>query len=73
MRELVELAFGRLGLDWRPYVKLDQRFVRPAEVDLLQADSSRARHELGWTPTMDFARLVHLMVDADLERLGQRR
>jgi GDPmannose 4,6-dehydratase len=73
VRELVEIAFGRLGLDWRPYVKLDERFVRPAEVDLLQADPGRAKRELGWTPTVDFAGLVHMMVDADLQRLGAGR
>ncbi len=73
VRELVEIAFGRLGLDWRPYVKLDERFVRPAEVDLLQADPGRAQRELGWTPTVDFTGLVHMMVDADLARLGAGR
>jgi len=73
VRELVEIAFGRLGLDYAPYVKLDPRFVRPAEVDLLQADPGRAKRELGWSPTLDFKGLIHLMVDADLQRLEARR
>jgi GDPmannose 4,6-dehydratase len=70
VRELVEIAFGHVGLDWREYVRIDERFRRPAEVDLLQADPSRARTELGWRATVDFAGLIRMMVDADLERLG---
>jgi GDPmannose 4,6-dehydratase len=73
VRELVEAAFGHVGLDWQEYVTADPRFIRPAEVDLLVADASKARAELGWTPTVDFAGLVGMMVDADLERLGARR
>ncbi|HJP56958.1 MAG TPA: GDP-mannose 4,6-dehydratase [Gemmatimonadales bacterium] len=73
VRELVEAAFGHVGLDWQEYVTTDPRFIRPAEVDLLVADASKARAELGWTPTVDFAGLVGMMVDADLERLGARR
>ena len=73
VRELVEAAFGHVGLDWQEYVTTDPRFIRPAEVDLLVADPSKARAELGWTPTVDFAGLVGMMVDADLERLGARR
>jgi GDPmannose 4,6-dehydratase len=72
VRELVEAAFGHVGLDWKPYVKMDPKFVRPAEVDLLQADPSKARRELGWTPTVSFAELVGMMVDADLVRLRGR-
>ena len=69
VRELVEAAFGHVGLDWKRYVKTDPKFVRPAEVDLLQADASKARRELGWTPKVSFAELVGMMVDADLVRL----
>jgi GDPmannose 4,6-dehydratase len=68
VRELCELAFARVGLDWRKYVVQDERFMRPAEVDLLVADSSKARARLGWTPAVDFRQLVEMMVDADLAR-----
>ena len=70
VRELCEVAFSRAGLDWKRYVKVNQRLVRPAEVDLLQADASKARRELGWTPRTSFADLVRMMVDADLERVA---
>jgi len=73
VRELVEIAFAHAGLDWRKYVRTDERFMRPAEVDVLLADPTRARAELGWQPTVDFPALVRMMVDADLERLGDRR
>ena len=73
VRELVELAFGHAGLDWRDHVVTDPRHMRPAEVDLLIADPTKARHELGWTPKVDFATLVRMMVDADLARLKARR
>jgi GDPmannose 4,6-dehydratase len=69
VRELVEVAFGRVGLDWREHVVQDERFMRPAEVDLLVGDAARARDELGWEPVVGFAELVRMMVDADLERL----
>jgi GDPmannose 4,6-dehydratase len=72
VRDLVELAFGHAGLDWREHVVTDPAFTRPAEVDVLQADPRRARAELGWTPTVDFSALVRMMVDADLERLARR-
>ncbi len=70
VRELCELAFTHAGLDWKQHVKVDPRFVRPAEVDALQADPSKAVRELGWTPQTSFADLVRMMVDADLERLS---
>jgi GDPmannose 4,6-dehydratase len=70
VRELVELAFGHVGLDWRQYVVSDRRFHRPAEVELLLADASKARRELGWKPKVSFAELVTMMVDADLARLS---
>jgi GDPmannose 4,6-dehydratase len=70
VRDLCAAAFSHVGLDWKKYVKVDPRFVRPAEVDVLLADASRARKELGWAPTVDFEGLVHMMVDADLKRLS---
>ena len=70
VRELCELAFSHAGLDWKKYVTVDPRFVRPAEVDTLQADPSKARRELEWAPRTSFAELVRMMVDADLERLS---
>jgi GDPmannose 4,6-dehydratase len=70
VRELVDLAFAHVGLDYRKYVVTDPKFYRPAEVDLLLADPSKARRELGWTPKVAFAELVAMMVDADLERLA---
>jgi GDPmannose 4,6-dehydratase len=69
VRELIEVAFGHVGLDWKKHVTLDQRFLRPAEVDLLIGDPAKAKQKLGWTPTVDFAGLVKMMVDADLARL----
>lgn len=68
VRELCELAFGHVGLDWKKYVTVDERLVRPAEVDTLQADPAKARREIGWAPRTTFAELVRMMVDADVER-----
>jgi GDPmannose 4,6-dehydratase len=72
VRDLVEAAFGHVGLDWRKHVKTDPRFMRPAEVDLLQADPTKAKRELAWSPRVGFRELVAMMVDADLERLRDR-
>jgi GDPmannose 4,6-dehydratase len=72
VRELVEAAFGHVGLDWRKHVTTDPKYMRPAEVDVLQADPSKARKELGWSPKVGFSELVAMMVDADLERLRGR-
>jgi GDPmannose 4,6-dehydratase len=69
VREFCEKAFSHLGLDYREYVVQDARFIRPAEVDLLVADSTRVRQKLGWTPKVNFDGLVEMMVDADLKRL----
>ena len=68
VRELVEVAFAHAGLDWQKYVKTDAKFLRPAEVDLLVGDPSKAKAALGWTPQVDFTGLVKMMVDADIER-----
>ena len=72
VRDLVQIAFARVGLDWREYVRTDPQFLRPAEVDQLIGDPSKARHRLGWEPTVDFQGLVEMMVDADLHRLAQK-
>jgi GDPmannose 4,6-dehydratase len=69
VQELVEIAFSHLGLDYRDFVVVDQKFIRPAEVDLLQGDFSKARRVLGWEPKVHFAELVRLMVDADMALL----
>ncbi len=70
VQELVETAFGYVGLDWRDHVRTDPALIRPAEVDLLVGDASKAHGELGWEATVDFTGLVQMMVDADLERLS---
>jgi GDPmannose 4,6-dehydratase len=71
--ELVETAFAHVGLDWKKYVVQDPGLVRPAEVDLLIGDASKARRILGWKPTVSFTELVRMMVDADLQRLRNAR
>jgi GDPmannose 4,6-dehydratase len=73
VRELVQIAFDRVGLPWDQYVRIDRALLRPAEVDHLLGDASKARAELGWTPSVDFTRLVEMMVDADLERHASAR
>jgi GDPmannose 4,6-dehydratase len=69
VQELVEIAFERASLDWQQHVRVDSKFIRPAEVDLLLGDASKARAELGWKPRVGFRELVEMMVDADLARL----
>jgi GDPmannose 4,6-dehydratase len=69
VQDLVEVAFAHVGLDWQKYVRVDQRFMRPAEVDHLIGDPTKARTVLKWEPTVDFKGLVHMMVDADLARI----
>jgi GDPmannose 4,6-dehydratase len=66
VRELVQAAFDCVGLDWEKYVVVDSSLIRPAEVDVLCANPTRAREELGWTPSVTFSQLVTMMVDADL-------
>ncbi len=67
VQEFLELAFEHVSLDWRNYVEADERYLRPAEVDLLKGDASKARRILGWQPKVNFSQLVGIMVDADLE------
>lgn len=69
VQEFVEIAFRRVGLDWRDHVTVDPKFLRPAEVDLLLADSTKARVRLGWRPETTFEKLVSMMVDADMAAL----
>lgn len=68
VRDLVEVAFGHLDLDWQKYVVVDPRFIRPAEVETLIGDSTKARTELGWQPEVSFEQMIRMMVDADMER-----
>jgi len=70
VREFLEEAFRYLDLDWREYVELDPRYLRPAEVGFLLADASKAHRELEWEPRIKFRELVRIMVDADLEAIG---
>jgi GDPmannose 4,6-dehydratase len=71
VRDLVEIAFNRAGLDWRKHVKTDPKFLRPAEVDHLIGNPSKAKRMLGWEPSVHFTQLVEMMVDADVERLSE--
>ena len=73
VRELCEVAFARVGLDYRDHVMIDERFFRPAEVDLLVGDATKAESVLGWRPEVDFVRLVEMMVDADMDLLSGLR
>ncbi len=72
VREFLDEAFGYLDLDWHPYVEIDPRYFRPAEVDLLVGDASKARRKLGWEPKVTFKELVRIMVEADLADLRKR-
>ena len=69
VREFCEAAFGHVGLDWEKYVTIDPRYVRPAEVNYLQGDASKADQEFGWRPQVRFRQLVEIMVDADIARI----
>lgn len=66
VREFLDEAFGYVGLDWRTYVRIDERYYGPNEVDYLLADPTKAREQLGWQPRTAFRELVHIMVDADM-------
>ena len=68
VQELIETAFGHVGLDWRKHVVIDPKFIRPAEVDILVGDASKAKKKLGWAPSITFKQMIERMVDADLER-----
>ncbi|MEH2351851.1 GDP-mannose 4,6-dehydratase [Nostoc sp.] len=70
VREFLELAFSYVNLNWEDYVEFDERYLRPSEVELLIGDSTKARQNLGWTPSVTFEELVSLMVEADLQALG---
>ena len=72
VRELCEVAFARAGLNYENHVRIDDRFIRPAEVDLLVGDASKARERIGWKTTVDFVGLVEMMVDADLDSLRRQ-
>ena len=69
VRRCVEIAFDHVGVDWEPHVRIDDALKRPAEVDLLVGDASKADRELGWTPKTNFEQLIRLMVDADMRLL----
>lgn len=73
VRDFCELAFASLDLDWEQYVMVDERYLRPAEVDLLQGDPKKAKERLGWEPTVTFAELVGMMVEGDLELARRER
>jgi GDPmannose 4,6-dehydratase len=70
IREFLDLAFGYVGLDWNPYVKIDPKYYRPTEVDLLIGDPTKAKNKLGWAPKCSFPELVKLMVREDLKLEG---
>jgi GDPmannose 4,6-dehydratase len=72
VREFLELAFNRLQLDWQKHVKIDTKYYRPTEVDLLIGDASKAKRDLGWEPKVRFEELAHMMVDADLAAERER-
>jgi GDPmannose 4,6-dehydratase len=72
VREFAQLAFSHVGLDWRKYVDIDPRYFRPAEVDILQGDASKARAKLDWRPRTGFEELVRLMVEADVQLLNEK-
>ena len=70
IREFLDIAFGYVNLDWHNYVEFDERYLRPAEVELLIGDPAKAKQKLGWEPSVTFEQLVNLMVEADLKALG---
>jgi GDPmannose 4,6-dehydratase len=70
VRELLELAFGHVGLRWQDHVVVDERFLRPADVAMLVGDAGKARRVLGWQPTISFSELVAMMVESDLRAVA---
>ncbi len=73
IRDFCEQSFARANLDWEKYVEIDERYIRPTEVDALIGDNSKIREELGWAPTTDWKNLANLMVDADIEIIAKQR
>jgi GDPmannose 4,6-dehydratase len=72
VRELCEVAFARAGLNYEDHVRIDERFIRPAEVDFLVGNAVKVREKLGWRTTVDFAGLVEMMVDADIDLMRRQ-
>jgi len=70
IKDFLEASFGHAGMDWEKYVKFDERYLRPTEVDALIGDASKAQERLGWTPTVKAPELARIMVDADIEALN---
>ena len=69
VKDLVKTAFRHAGItDWEKYIKVDKKFIRPAELDYLRGDSSKLQEELGWKPKVNFEQLIHMMVDEDIKR-----
>jgi GDPmannose 4,6-dehydratase len=73
VRDLVEIAFGHVDLEWQKYVEIDKALIRPAEVDLLVGDPAKAKEKLGWEPRISFEQMIRMMVDADIERLQREQ
>jgi GDPmannose 4,6-dehydratase len=73
VREFADEVFSRLELDWQDYVEIDPRYLRPAEVEVLQGDPSKAKRELGWKPTTSFDQLIEMMVEADMKLAEQEK
>ena len=73
VRRFCEIAFGHVGLNYADYVVIDERFYRPAEVDLLVGDPAKAKQKLGWQPEVSFEQLVTMMVDADMDLIKRER
>ncbi len=71
IKDFLEASFGHVGLDWQEFVKFDERYLRPTEVDVLIGDPSKAADKLGWVPTIDGKELAKLMVDADVEAMDK--
>ncbi|MCR4337907.1 MAG: GDP-mannose 4,6-dehydratase, partial [Candidatus Omnitrophica bacterium] len=72
VKEFLREAFGYAGLDWKKYVEIDKRYLRPTEVDLLLGDNSKAKKKLNWKPKVNFQQLVKMMVDADMELVAKQ-
>ena len=73
VKEFVEVAFSKVGLNWEDYVHIDPQLFRPAEVNVLLGDASKAKEKLGWSPRVSFEQLVHMMVEADLKEESDKQ